>query len=139
LKTLGDGMVLRCGDAADGIRLALRIVDELESIPGFPIVRVGVHSGPAVQRQGEWYGRTVNVAARLCSAAGGGDVLVSERARRAAGRLRGVDFGERRLHWLRNVTEPIAAHVASAASVHSCSIASFLTGRQGLLPSREAA
>jgi adenylate cyclase len=139
LKTVGDGMVLRCDGAADGIRLGLRIVEELESIPGFPAVRVGIHFGPAVQKGGEWYGRTVNVAARLCSAAGGGDVLVSEQACGAAGRLKEVDFGERRLHWLRNVTEPIAAHVASPASVRSCSILSALSRQRPLLSLRGAA
>ena len=125
LKTLGDGVLLRCEDAGDGVGLALRVVDELESLPGFPPVRVGVHTGPAIQRQGEWYGRTVNVAARLCSAASGGEVLVSEQTRCAAGRLRRVDFGERRLHWLRNVTQPIAAHVVSRASLRPCSIRSL--------------
>jgi adenylate cyclase len=133
LKTLGDGVALRCDQPAKGIALALRIVEELESIPGFPPVRVGVHTGPAVQRQGEWYGRTVNVAARLCSAAAGGEVLVSEQACGAAGRLPKIKFGERRLHWLRNVTEPIAAHVAS---VRSCSIARRLVLRRALVPSR---
>jgi adenylate cyclase len=136
LKTLGDGVALRCDQAANGIALALRIVEEIESIPAFPPVRVGVHSGPAVQKQGEWYGRTVNVAARLCSAAAGGEVLVSEQACGAAGRLPKVSFGDRRLHWLRNVTEPIAAH---AASVRSCSIAHRLLPRRALASSREVA
>jgi class 3 adenylate cyclase len=139
LKTVGDGMVLRCDEASEGIRLGLRIVDELEAIPGFPAVRVGVHCGPAVHKDGEWYGRTVNVAARLCSAAGGGEVLVSEQARRAAGRLREVDFGERRLHWLRNVTQPIAAHVVTQLSARSCPITSRLTRPRALLSPRQAA
>lgn len=118
LKTLGDGVVLRCDHPEDGIELAVRIVEELEAIPGFPPVRVGVHAGPAVMREGEWYGRTVNVAARLCSAAAGGEVLASEEAISAARGLPGIDLGERRLHWLRNVTQPIAAHVASARTSH---------------------
>lgn len=138
LKTLGDGVVLRCEGAANGIALAVRLVDELEAVPDFPPVRIGVHSGPAVQRQGEWYGQTVNVAARLCSAAAGGEVLVSEQARREAGRLRKVEFGERRLHWLRNVTQPIAAHVA-AGSGHRCAIAPRLRLGRAVLASREAA
>jgi adenylate cyclase len=135
LKTLGDGVVLRCDDAADGIALALGVVDELESIPGFPPVRIGVHTGPAVQRQGDWYGRTVNVAARLCSAAAGGEVLVSEESCAAAGRMPRVAFGERRLHWLRNVTQPIAAHVASA---RRCAIVRLMTPRRPLVPFRGA-
>jgi class 3 adenylate cyclase len=113
LKTLGDGVALRCDRAENGIALAVDLVEELDSMPGFPPVRVGVHTGPAVERDGDWYGQTVNVAARLCTAAGGGEALVSEHTREAAGALRDVEFSERRLHWLRNVTEPIPAHVAS--------------------------
>jgi adenylate cyclase len=115
LKTLGDGIVMRCDEPAGGIELALELVEALESIPGFPAVRIGVHSGPAVSRAGDWYGRTVNVAARLCTAAGGGEVLVSENARAAVDGRCPVEFGERRMHWLRNVTEPIAAYVAASA------------------------
>jgi adenylate cyclase len=135
LKTLGDGVVVRCDEAANGIALAVRLVNELESKPGFPAVRVGVNTGSAVQRQGEWYGRTVNVAARLCTAAAGGEVLVSEQACEAAGRLSKIGFGERRLHWLRNVPEPIAAHVATE---RRCPIARRLTMPRGLLPAARA-
>jgi adenylate cyclase len=82
-------------------------------VPGFPPVRVGMHTGPAVSRDGDWYGATVNVAARLCAAAGGGEVLVSESTLKAAGRMRKVRVADRRLHWLKNVTEPIPARLAS--------------------------
>jgi class 3 adenylate cyclase len=112
VKALGDGAMLRCSDPAAAVRLGLRIVDELESDPLFPPVRVGIHSGAAIARGGDWYGRTVNVAARLCSVAAGGEVLISDATRAAAGRMPKVDFGERRLHWLRNVTEPIGTYSA---------------------------
>jgi adenylate cyclase len=113
VKTIGDAVMLRCDDPALAVRLGLRIVSGLESIPGFPPVRVGMHTGPAVERAGDWYGATVNVAARLCTAAGGGQVLVAESTLRAAGRLRKVELAERRLHWLKNVTEPIPAHTVN--------------------------
>jgi adenylate cyclase len=113
VKTLGDGMMLRTGDPGAGIRLGVAIVRELERAPGFPPVRVGVHHGPAVERDGDWYGTTVNVASRLCSAAGGGEVLVSEVARDAARGLGRVAFGERRRHWLKNISRPITAQVAA--------------------------
>ncbi len=133
MKTLGDGVAIRCDDAANGIELALGLVRELENVPAFPPVRVGVHTGPAVHRQGEWYGRAVNVAARLCSAAAGGEVLVSEDTCGAAGRIPKVDFGERRLHWLRNVTEPIEARVAES---RTASILQRLVPRWSMLPTR---
>jgi adenylate cyclase len=74
-------MMLRAPDPRAGIELGVAIVREAESIPGFPPVRVGIHHGTAVERNGDWYGNTVNVASRLCSAAGGGEVLVSDTVR----------------------------------------------------------
>jgi adenylate cyclase len=82
------------------------------SDPVLPPVRVGVHSGSAVGQGGDWYGRAVNVAARLRSVAAGGEVLVSESTLAAARELPKVTIGERRLHWLKNVTEPVAARTA---------------------------
>jgi len=114
VKLLGDGLMLRTGDPWRGIHLGVRIVDEVTASPLLPAVRVGIHHGPAVRRGGDWYGATVNVASRLCSAAAGGEVLVSERTHAAAGRVRGVVFGERRVHWLRNVTEPVAVLPATS-------------------------
>ena len=112
VKTIGDAVMLRCEQPALAIRLGLRIVRDLEENPDFPAVRVGMHTGPAVSREGDWYGATVNVAARLCAAAGGGEVLVSEATRVAAGRVRKIELGDRRLHWLKNVTDPVAARSA---------------------------
>jgi len=112
IKTIGDAMMIRGEDPQLAICLGLRVVDELDA-RRLPPVRVGVHTGSAVQRHGDWYGAGVNVASRLCSAAGGGEVLVSDATRDAAGSLRRVKLGERELHWLKNVPEPVAARPAS--------------------------
>jgi adenylate cyclase len=117
VKAIGDALMLRCDDPAAAVRLGLRIVEMLARVEGFPPVRVGIYSGSAVTRAGDWYGSTVNVAARLCSAAGGGEVLVGDATADATGRLRDVQFGERRLHWLKNVTDPVGAHLAQP---HEC-------------------
>jgi adenylate cyclase len=112
VKAMGDAAMLRCGDPAAAIELALRLVHEVDSDPELPPIRVGVHSGSAVSQEGDWYGRAVNVASRLCTAAAGGEVLVSESTLAAADQLPRVSVGERRLHWLKNVTEPVAARAA---------------------------
>jgi len=109
VKAMGDAAMLRCGEPTAAIRLALHLVEAVDADADLPPVRVGVHSGSAVNHEGDWYGRTVNVASRLCSVAAGGEVLVSEAALAAAGELPSVSVGERRLHWLKNVTEPVAA------------------------------
>jgi adenylate cyclase len=112
VKTIGDGLMIRCDHPGDAVLLGLRLVDELAQESNFPPVRVGIHTGPALAAGGDWYGRTVNVAARLCASAPGGEVMVSESTRSAAGGLSGVDWGARELHWLRNVPRPIGAYYA---------------------------
>lgn len=109
IKTIGDAMMIRCQDPRRAIDLGLRIAEHLDEEPGFPPVRVGLHTGSAVYREGDWYGNGVNVAARLCSAAGGGEVLVSDATCEAAGSPQHVDFGPRRMHWLKNVPQPVDA------------------------------
>jgi adenylate cyclase len=116
VKSIGDGLMLRCTNPAAAVRLGLRLVAELAADPGFPPVRVGIHSGPALTRDGDWYDQTVNLAARLCSVAPGGEVLVSEATRGAAGPLRRVAWGDRHLHWLRNVTEPVGTYSVREAA-----------------------
>lgn len=119
VKTIGDGLMLRCDDPGLALRLGVRIVDELEAMDDFPAVRVGMHTGSAVFRANDWYGTTVNVASRLCAAAGGGEVLASEATCDAAGELPQIEFDERRLHWLKNVTEPVGAHLVRERE-HQC-------------------
>jgi adenylate cyclase len=120
IKTICDALMLRCERPDDAVRLGLRIVRELESIPGFPVARVGVHTGSAVCREGDWYGTTVNVASRLCTAAGAGSVLVSEQTCQAAGRLRKVELGDTELHWLKNLTQPVEARLVSESRARHC-------------------
>jgi len=109
VKGMGDAAMIRCSDPASAVRLAIRLVEDVDSDPALPPIRVGVHSGSAVSHDGDWYGRAVNVASRLCSVAAGGEVLVSESTLAAAREMPRVTVGERRLHWLKNVTEPVAA------------------------------
>jgi adenylate cyclase len=111
VKSLGDGLMLRCTDPQAAVRLGLRVVEEVADDGSVPPVRVGIHTGPALTREGDWYGSTVNVAARLCAVAPGGEVMVSDATRRAAGDIAGVDWGERELHWLRNVSEPVGTYL----------------------------
>jgi adenylate cyclase len=122
VKAIGDGVMLRCSEPADAIRLGLALVEELDGETGYPPVRVGIHTGPALANGGDWYGRTVNVASRLCSVAPGGEVMVSEATRQAAGAVSGIEWSERELHWLRNVSEPVGTYLAS-----SCQATDFRT------------
>ena len=112
VKTIGDALMLRVGEPAAAVRMGLAIVLDLMTRHGSPAVRVGMHYGPAVERSGDWFGSTVNLAARISGLAVGGEVLLSEAARRAAGEIEGVHFVERGRQRLRNVSEPMTLYAA---------------------------
>jgi class 3 adenylate cyclase/YHS domain-containing protein len=124
VKTLGDAMMIRCDSAGAAIGLALRLVREVGARHGFPSVRVGMHTGPAVERDGDWFGAAVNLAARVSAAAAGGEVLVSKHTAAAAGTPSGGNIGAVHGHGnvflrsrgrreLRNVSEPVELFEAS--------------------------
>jgi class 3 adenylate cyclase/YHS domain-containing protein len=112
VKTIGDAVMIRGADPAAAIRLGLGIVADVGRQHGFPTVRVGMNTGQAVERDGDWFGSTVNIAARVSGVASGGEVLVTETTKAAAGELRSVQLHERGRHTLRNIGEPVLLFAA---------------------------
>ena len=49
-----------------------------------PLPRIGIHYGETLYRDGDYYGREVNLAARVAARAAGGEVLVDPAGRRGA-------------------------------------------------------
>ena len=78
IKSMGDGVMIWTPDAAAAVTLATETLRGVGTRPDLLPVRVGVHTGPAVQRGGDWFGSAVNVAARLAAEANPNEALVSE-------------------------------------------------------------
>lgn len=114
VKSLGDACMIRADDPALAVRLGVRIVEEIGAAHGFPAVRVGMHHGPAVQRRGDWYGATVNIASRVAALAGESEVLLTDDVRRAAGPLAGIELVPRGERSLRHVSRPVSVLAAAA-------------------------
>ena len=77
VKLLGDGVLLRFDDAPAAVEGAL---DLLLALPGagLPSGHAGIASGPLIARDGDVFGRTVNLAARIADAAPDGRAWVPE-------------------------------------------------------------
>ena len=92
VKWLGDGVMLHFRDPAGAVAAALEMVRRLPAA-GLPPAHVGVAAGPVVVQGGDYFGRTVNLAARVAARAQAGQVLVTEPVARAAA-ADGVAFTE---------------------------------------------
>jgi class 3 adenylate cyclase len=114
IKKLGDAVMIHGEDAARIVALALRLRRELAQERLCPPLRMGVHSGSAVQRDGDWYGATVNIAARVADVAGAGEILLSLTTRERVARA-GVTIADRGARSFKNVTAPLALFAAAAA------------------------
>jgi adenylate cyclase len=78
VKWLGDGVMVHFREPAGAVLAALSMVEESPKV-GLPPAHVGVAAGPVVVQGGDYFGRTVNLAARIAAHAGAGRILVSER------------------------------------------------------------
>jgi len=77
IKWLGDGVMFHFRDPGPGVRSALEMVDGLAAA-GLPPAHVGLHTGPVLFQEGDYFGQTVNVTARIADYARPGEVLVSQ-------------------------------------------------------------
>jgi adenylate cyclase len=111
IKTIGDEVMIVGSDAAAVVDWAVgfqRIVADRRPLP-----RIGVHYGPTLYRDGDYYGREVNLAARVAARAAGGEVLVTRPVVDLAGHhLEFERIGEVRLKGFEQSTELFLARSA---------------------------
>ena len=84
VKLIGDEVMFVADDPANGLRIAQALAAGLPGAEDLPSVRVGVAAGEVLNRDGDYYGSEVNLAARLVALAEPGEVLLSEAAAEVA-------------------------------------------------------
>lgn len=83
VKWVGDGVMLYFDRPEDAFLSALEMARRVTSA-GLPDAHVGIDAGPVIIQDGDYFGGTVNVAARIAAYARAGEVLSSDRAVQAA-------------------------------------------------------
>ncbi len=111
IKTIGDEVMVVSQDAGALVDWAVGF-QELHATR--PLPRIGMHYGEVLYRDGDYYGREVNQAARVSARAGGGEVLVTRPIVDAAGpHLDFEHIGEVRLKGFSDPTELFLARVGA--------------------------
>jgi adenylate cyclase len=108
VKWLGDGVMFHFNDPARAIRSGLEIVERTEKAMSVP-ARMGINAGAVIAQEGDYFGRTVNVAARIADYARPHEVLVSEDAKQS-GSAAGVAFEPIGDVPLKGVSKPVRLH-----------------------------
>jgi len=110
VKWLGDGVMLYFPDPGPGVLAALEMVAGVASA-GLPPAHVGLHAGPLLFQEGDYFGQTVNLASRIAEYARPSEVLVSQAVVDAAPDA-GVTFTEIGPVELKGVAGAVRLHVA---------------------------
>jgi adenylate cyclase len=113
VKWLGDGVMFFFPNPGPGVVAALEMVAGVVEA-GLPPAHVGLHAGPVIFQDGDYYGQTVNVASRIAEYARQGEVLVSQEMVDASGEAK-VAFREIGPVELKGVSGVMRLHAASRA------------------------
>lgn len=110
VKFLGDGVMFHFPEPGQAVRCGLDLVSRASEL-GLPPARVGLNAGPVVFRDGDYFGRTINVAARIVEYARPREVLASDEVVAVTS---DDDFAFRPLGpvALKGVAEPVTLHSA---------------------------
>jgi adenylate cyclase len=110
VKWLGDGVMFYFREPAGAVLAALEMAEGVAS-HDLPPAHVGLHAGPVVFQDGDYFGRTVNLAARIADYARPGEVVVSQEVVEAADGAP-VSFEEIGPVELKGVTGTLRLHTA---------------------------
>ncbi len=111
VSILADVVLLHFTDPCEGVRCALGLIERIRQ-EGLPTARVGLHAGPLVARDGEYFGKTVNAARRIGEYARPGEVLVTAAVREACPPDAGLAFEEIGQVTLRGLPDPVDLFLA---------------------------
>jgi adenylate cyclase len=127
VKVSGDATMVRAPATEHAVMLAERIHANAEE-HGYPKIRIGIDTGPAVPLGGDWYGTTVNTAARVAEAAAPGELLMTDRAR---AQLSGVETVARGRFHLKGLPD-CSLHAAGTSPAAPELTLAYSASRDGL-------
>jgi adenylate cyclase len=109
VKTIGDAVMICAPEAAAGLTATASLIQACLREPDFPLARGGIDHGTVEERDGDYFGPAVNLAARLTSHTAGPRLLLTEQVAAAATSV-GYHIEPVGPLTLRNVSRPVTAY-----------------------------
>lgn len=108
VKLLGDGAMLHFTSATSALQLVTELIHRLEE-EGIP-AHAGIHAGTLIERDGDYFGTTVNVTSRIAGMAGPGEIALTDEV---LADLPSKDFDIDSLDPvdLKGIRQPVAVHI----------------------------
>lgn len=119
IKGIGDAVMFTAADPVQCAKAAAEIVAAVQKDQSLPPVRVGIGHGPVLPAYADYFGRTVNLASRLCSTAAAGEILVhieGEAPSEQRWAEAGLRVSDRRSRQLKGVAEEVPVLAVAALS-----------------------
>jgi adenylate cyclase len=116
VKTIGDEVMLVSSDPVALLEALTDLIDATEAEDDMPALRVGMATGMAVSRAGDWFGSPVNLASRVTGTARPGTILVSESAYEAIGEVAEFTFSFAGARHLKGIKDDVKLFRARRAS-----------------------
>jgi adenylate cyclase len=137
VKMIGDEVMFEAPDPATGIEIALELADAFHLDASVSDVRVGVAYGPALAREGDLYGPTVNLASRMVGIAYAGAVVTSSEVREVLADDERFVWKSLRGRYLKHIGR-VQLHAVRRAGDTTEGIAERARRRRGLIRDRVA-
>ena len=103
IKMIGDEVMFVVDEAETGVEIGLTLAETYHGEESISDVRVGLAAGPVLEREGDLYGPTVNLASRIAGIAYPGGVVVSESIREEEAENEAFEFHSIRAHTLKDI------------------------------------
>ena len=108
IKTIGDAVMIVSSAPAIAVSTALNLRSIVDTEPDFPAIRAGLHTGPAVERGGDYFGAAVNLTARVTAYARSNQILCTEAVAAAVRDMPDIELYAEGLAHLKNIAQPVA-------------------------------
>ncbi len=117
VKTVGDAVMLAAPNSAVGLEAVRLVFEACYATDSFPEPRAGLRHGTVIARDGDYFGATVNLAARVASRAGSGQAFATRAVAHAA-QAAGLDVVELGQQRFRNVLDPVDVWAVELCPTH---------------------